>query len=719
MGDLNATSHIALQRYIEHARKLAIYGGESGWQLNEWVTTTLRRPVKMAFCERRSHCKKPFVLMQTPFLEFAKAYVRHCQHQKEVGSIEVVMAALRAVYAALQEVHSKADVLKIDGAVQESAREKVAAWYGPESPVRYTVGRRLVALYAELRTQGIQPALPHWQPPWKPSLAKNNSMTEKAVAWRKEKTPDDRKLAAVLVAVEFAETEKDQYWSSLALLLMFASSRGGELIDLGLQSLIDELYTDRYGRTKRRVGLRWFSEKGFDANVKWVPRLPSSNGDEALETQLMDLVVAAFKRLVRLSEGARKVAKLAYDTKGTVYPIHDFCVTPFDYPQDRVLNDVQVAHAMGRESILQRSGTHFMPAYRTQRIKFGWHWPCVERGNPTYSDIAQNDYQNFAGKLPHWPYTSNSERIKIWECLVVLQWNQFHDSEKRRRYPNSYCLPTTMQLCRQLSGLWNNGKQEMTSLFDRLGLTMSDGSPIQLTSHDFRRWHGTRGRALAHKGLTEHRLRMLAGRKDIHQNDAYDFNTPQQKAAQFRQIIAKSSDALPLHERLAIGTPIYRHELQGRPLAEHEVLQPVQVGEFGGCTHSITEPPCMKGGDCLTCSEKKYIKGTPGCLERLRKTAAHHKAEFDALESWQQKRDQLGVDQWMTYHVIRYAVAESLVRQMEDTAIPDGTLLGVDEQFDPSPLKVNLMAKGIEVADQGQDRVAQEINDLLGMIDDA
>ena len=127
----------------------------------------------------------------------------------------------------------------------------------------------------------------------------------------------------------------------------------------------------------------------------------------------------------------------------------------------------------------------------------------------------------------------------------------------------------------------------------------------------------------------------------------------------------------------------------------------------------------MKGGDCLPCSEKKYIKGTPGCLERLRKTASHHKAEFDALESWQQQRDQLGVDQWMTYHVIRYAVAESLVQQMEDPAIPDGTVLGVDEQFDPSPLKVNLMAKGIEVPDQARDRVAQEINDLLGMIDDA
>ena len=207
---------------------------------------------------------------------------------------------------------------------------------------------------------------------------------------------------------------------------------------------------------------------------------------------------------------------------------------------------------------------------------------------------------------------------------------------------------------------------------------------------------------------------MLAGRQDITQNEAYDFTTPKQRAERFRQIMAKSSESIPLHERVAIGTPIYRHELLDRKLGELEVLQPVQLGEYGGCTHSITEPPCMKGGDCLTCSEKKYIKGMPGCLERLRETAAHHKAEFDALEAWQKKRDQLGVDQWMTYNAIRYAVAESLVRQMEDPTIPDGTVLGVDEKFDPSPLKVNLMAKGIDVPEHPEDLVSQEINQLLG-----
>lgn len=246
---------------------------------------------------------------------------------------------------------------------------------------------------------------------------------------------------------------------------------------------------------------------------------------------------------------------------------------------------------------------------------------------------------------------------------------------------------------------------------------MEDGSAIRMTSHDFRRWHGTRGRALAHKGLSEHRLRMLAGRKDIRQNDAYDYNTPEQKAALYRQITDTASDKRDLHMRVRIGDPIYRHEVLNRSLGEHEVPQPVQIGEFGGCTHSLTEPPCMKGGDCLTCSEKKYIKGTLGCLERLRETAAHHKAEFDALDEHQKKWEQMGVDQWMTYHAIRYAVAECLVRQMEDPSIPDGTVLGLDERFDPSPLKVNLMAKGIEVLNEPQDPVAHEISLLLGPVD--
>lgn len=712
------SSSVKLKTYIESARKLSIYGGAHGWDANTWVTTTLRFPITIAFCELRTHGKKPFVPMQQPFLDFAKAYVRHVQHQKERVSVKSLMLALRFVHAALKELHSVPDVLRIDGGVQELVHEKVVTWYGAKK-CRSTnyIGLELMSLYKELRGHGIHPALPHWQSPWKIDN-RSSSMDPSAVAWRKDKTPDDRKLAAVLIAFELAKTDKDQYWASLALLLAFASSRGGELIDLRVDSLIDEHFTDRYGRKQRRVGLRWFSEKGFGANVKWVPRLPSSNGDEAQETRLINMVVQAFNRLLRLSEPARKAAKLAYETQGTVYPIHPLCITSKDYPQDSVLTDAEAAHAMCRTANLNPSGRMF-PTCRVSRTYSGWHLSCYQEGNPTYQDIARADYQNFKNKLPHWPHTSNSERVKVWESLVLHQWNQFNDAPTRSVYPNSYCLPTTSRLCNQLSGKWEKGEKTMFSLFDRLGLTMENGVPIQLVSHDFRRWHGTRGRALAFKGLSEHRLRMLAGRQDILQNDAYDFNTPEQKAAQYRQLIAASSDNLPLHKRLVVGTPIYRHELLGRALGVHEVPQPTQIGVFGGCTHSISEPPCMKGGDCLTCSEKKYIKGAPGCLERLREAANHHKAEFDALEAWQKKRDQLGVDQWMTYNVIRYAVAESLVQQMEDPKIADGTVLGVDEYFDPSPLKVNLMAKGIEVPEKSQDRVTQEINQLLGIVDGA
>lgn len=717
MGDLNATSRIALQAYIDSARKLSIYGGESGWSANQWITTTLRNPVPMAFCQLRRHPKEPFVVLQSPFLEFAKAYVRHKQNQREVGSIQSTMAALRFIYAGLMDIHGTPDVIRIDGAVQESVSEKVSAWYEPGAVSLFTIGRVLMTIYSELREKGIHCALPLWTSPWGNGVNKSISMNPKAVAWRREKTPDDQKLAAVLVAFELAETDKDQYWSSLALLLAFASSRGGELIDLSVDSLIDEKYTDKYGRSRRRVGLRWYSEKGFNGNVKWVPRLPTSNGDEARETELMDLVVRAFNRLLRLSEPARNAAKLAFDTEGSVYPIHEFCITPTDYPQDIVLTDAEAAHATGRTAILNRLHTQLSRVYRTQRKYASWHLPCLEQGNPTYRDIAQADYKHFAGRLCHWPFTSNSERVKIWECLALYQWNQFSDHSNKKVYPNSYCLPTTDKLCIQLSGKWIKGIQTQTSLFHRLGLTMEDGTPIQMTSHDFRRWHGTRGRALAHKGLSEHRLRMLAGRKDIRQNDAYDYNTPEQKAALFRQIIPISSDTRTLDKRHEVGDPIYRHELLNRPLGEHEVPQPVQIGEFGGCTHSLTEPPCMKGGDCLTCSEKKYIKGTPGCLERLRETAEHHKAEFDGLDEHQKKWEQLGVDQWMTYHAIRYAVAECLVRQMEDPSIPVGAVLGLDERFDPSPLTVNLMAKGIEVPNNPQDPVAHEISQLLGLGD--
>lgn len=717
MSDLNESCRIALDSYISQARSMSIYGGEAGWSSKIWTSTTLRNPVSMVFCEWRSHGRYSPVWLKSPFMEFAKAYVRHQQTQREVGSIGDSMNALRALYVGLIKIHGAADILKVDGSVQEAARQQVAEWYVSESHKPTKIGLRLMAIYDELRRKGIHPALPHWQSPWRQMVEKHLAMDEKSVSWRREKAPSDEKLAALLEAFERAESDKDQFWASAFVLLAFAPNRGGELVDLKIDSLIDEVFTDKYGRQKRRVGVQWFSEKGFGPTVKWVPRLTVSNGDQALETKLMDMVVEAFARLKRISAPAREAAKLAHDSNGTAYPIHENCVTPEDYPQDRILSDYETAAAMGRLSSLGRAGQGIPFGFRN-KTHFGWHFPCVEHGNPTYRDIAQADFDRFKRAFCHWPFTSDSGRVKVWENPLLHRWNQFCDNPHRKEYPNSWMIANSTRMNIQLSSKWVDGVLRQTSLFDRLSIKLSDGSDVKLTSHDFRRWHGTRGRALATKGLTEHMLRMLAGRQNIRQNDAYDFNTPKERADAFKKLLADPSDNIPLHKRLEVGLPIHRHELEKRSLRKAEVIEAIQISEMGACTHSILESPCMKGGDCLPCSEKKYVKGTPGCLSYLERQAAFHKSEFDALEDWQKRRDQLGLDQWMTYHVIRYAIAESLVRQMKDPDIPDGTVIAVDEKFDPSPLKVNLSQRGISVPQPSVDPVSRQIDLLLG-VDDA
>ena len=507
MSDLNDACRIALDSYISQARSMAIYGGEDGWSSKVWTSTTLRNPVSMVFCEWRSHGRYQPVWLRSPFMEFAKAYVRHQQSRKEAGSIGDSMNALRALYVGLIKVHGTPDVLKVDGSVQEAARRQVSEWYVAGSHKPTKIGLRLMAIYEELRRKGIHPALPHWQSPWRPLVEKHLAMDEKSITWRREKAPSDEKLAALLEAFERAESDKDQFWASAFVLLAFAPNRGGELADLKIDSLIDELFTDRYGREKRRVGVQWFSEKGFGATIKWVPRLTVSNGDPTLETKLMDMVVEAFSRLKRISQSAREAAKLAYDSNGERYPIHENCVTPKDYPQERILSDTETAHAMGRLSSLGRNGQGIPFGFRN-KTHFGWHFRCVEHGNPSYKDIAQADFARFKKSFAHWPYTSDSERVKVWESPLLHRWNQFCDNPHRREYPNSWMIANSTRMNIQLSSKWVDGVLRQTSLFDRLGIKLEDGSDVKLTSHDFRRWHGTRGRALATKGLTEHMLRM-------------------------------------------------------------------------------------------------------------------------------------------------------------------------------------------------------------------
>ena len=202
MNDLNATSRDTLANYINNARKLAIYGGESGWHADKWMTTTLRNPISMEFCELRKKWTRTAPTMQSPFLEFAKAYVRHRQTRKEIDSIKNELQALRFLYAALKEVHGTPDILQLDGAVQELIREKVTAWYASgKKPWR--IGYALMSLYAELRQENILPALPHWKAPWE-RINTAYSMEPKVVEWRKKRAPDDQKLAAMLAAFQLS-----------------------------------------------------------------------------------------------------------------------------------------------------------------------------------------------------------------------------------------------------------------------------------------------------------------------------------------------------------------------------------------------------------------------------------------------------------------------------------------------------------------------------------
>ena len=85
MSDLNAVSRLALKNYIDSARKLAIYGGESGWHSNRWETTTLRNRLSLDFCELRRKGANVAVPWQSPFLSSTVPFRSWCGKKSRPG----------------------------------------------------------------------------------------------------------------------------------------------------------------------------------------------------------------------------------------------------------------------------------------------------------------------------------------------------------------------------------------------------------------------------------------------------------------------------------------------------------------------------------------------------------------------------------------------------------------------------------------------------------
>lgn len=670
-----------LHDFINHCiTNISLYDEQGGFNVNKWVFTEADRDYSMVF-SKYSEKNDPYNYqpMDEPFLSFAKAWIRYTQANKQVKSIGNKMIVLRLLHDALIALHTKADIQYIDGLVLNKVRELTDKRYA-DSDIRYRLGQQMESLYELLRKLSIAPTLPVWTNPWKRGKAKATRTDQESRKWQDERCPSLHQMISIADCFAKAKSKEDLYWTSVITLLMFAPSRAGELPALTIDCLH---FTDN-----GRLGVRWFGEKGFGSTIKWVPDV------------MKDVVCEAHRRLVDIGAHARHAAKFAYENPGIFYR-HSGCVTPDGYSESRELSAIEFGSAMNFQSnILEyiEKQSNDNTAW-SKLCQSKWVEKLRQASTVSYEVLAKYILDEYGGE--NWPYLTNSDR-HIWDSLVLVRDREFHNTFMPRSF--SWMQPSVNQINAQLaprSGL----KNPILSMFQRFSLVNEDGSDIELTSHQLRVWLSTNAER---GGMDSWLLAKWAGRARIEDNKHYDLRTSTERDEQVRAVMNLTLRPTAL-EAIKLNLPVSYEDLGLYRLGIADVT------EYGMCTHDYAMAPCTKGGECMTCKEHACIKGMPKTLERIIKLEERVNAQYEKAKA-AHGTGVFGASRWVSYFGWKLAHIRTQRVRIESDETPNGAVLWITPDHDPSPIKRSLEQKQYNVNPDLEDSV--DVSVIVALLGD-
>lgn len=666
-----------LKDFIEHCKnKLTIYEDQGGFNVNKWRTSG-KRPVAMQFSiYQGSVAQYKFAPFPEPYLSFAKSYVRYIQSIKESQAITTTMVSLQVIYDALIEIHKVADALKIDGLLQERVVEIINERY-PGSDRLYRYGSSLTRLYKITKEKGILPSLPDWKNPWKRTRSKADRTDQESRKWQDERCPSQHQMLSLADCFNQAESIEDKYWSSILTLLMFAPGRGGELSELTIGCV---------GTEDGHTFVRWESEKGFGSTIKWVPE------------QMVEPVNEAYNRLVEISRSAREAAKFSHDNPG-VFMRHEGCATPSAFPENERLNALQFYKAANikgaSKKILSSNCDHDSKSAWKHTAGVKWVQKLLQAGDITYQMLAQFTAEKYQDT--NWPYLGKTDSF-IWDSLVLVRDQEFHNQFASR--PFSWRIPTLNELNDQLNT--RPLKNPIPTIFQRFGIKDEDGSEIQLSSHQLRVWLSTNAER---GGMDSWQLAQWAGRSRIQDNKHYDLRTSQERNEQAKEILSLTERPSAL-QSIKLNLPVAYADLGINRMGVAEVTL------YGMCTHDYAMSPCNKGGECMICKEHVCIKGMPKALDRMKQLEAMVASQLEKAKE-DAKSGAFGADRWVTHLGWKLAHISTQIKRLESDDVPEGAVLWIPPEHDPSPVKRALHEQGFEAGTGTSSPDVDSIKQLL------
>jgi hypothetical protein len=683
-------------------------GTQKGWECDKWSWDTVRGK-KLTIVFGNSVNRSKYISFKQPFSDFAKAYVRYEQSLNHKDSTTWA-SSLVWIYNALEENASQndrttVDVMRLNNTVINRVEEQIKNC-GFSAGGKRNIGQSFKKVLKFIKDKRFKLDLQDWSNPFPRPSDSKIKFDKDSRKEEEDKCPSDYQMLQVADAFHKAKTPRQKYFTSLCVMLMCQPSRHVELNGLAVNSLQKS--------DKGRLYLMWNPAKGGDPVKKWVPKL------------LEDAVQQAFDRLVDISEPARAAAKFAHNNPETFF-VHEQCITPADFPQDKPLTYEQFAKAMGFKTGKSARCAHISWATYGNNIKWinnlisnlnrvsDWKKELcggatilpdngvVDRYSklptgcfirfPTYSDLrAIIDEQHRTKDFPNYGDT------KLWDCITLVRENEFHKEFDVK--PFSWLMTGHGAVNDAIGSERPSGENVIESIFDELSITDEDGSRLLLTTHQPRHWLNTK---LKLAGEEDWLIAKWSGRADIEQNKAYDGRTQEQKSRLTKRIghVVNGEGVVTVVQANQFLSP-YTSESPPPAIVLHDLGLPVSlkslginrtgVAQFTGlgfCVHNYAESPCVKNGDCVVCSDHECLKGLPNTLEELKSL---EKLYEEQLVDAKIKSDDnvFGADRWVTASGFRLLKIKTIIAMLEDPKRPDGTPVRVPDDLAPSPVKRSL-----------------------------
>jgi hypothetical protein len=632
-AELDAAGNLA--GFVESCRDgLTVFGADLDFDTNVWdVTESLgmkgmgRERERIVFSRLETAADKSPIWMADQFRPFAKAYMRYMHGFRPTKSVGFRLAALRALEAALTESGLSPDPVRTDALVLNRAAQMIVDRYSEAAA--YRIGGQL-EMIAEFLTDNRLTVVPtRWRNPIKrpgDTVRVGKEFDER----RQEKMPTEAALDALPKVFRLATEPVDILVSSVAAILCSAPDRINEVLIL---PDLCEVHQSVGKNKPDAYGLRWWPAKGADPMVKWI--VPS----------MASVVEEAIGKIRSVTSEARQIARWYEDHPGEIY-LHD------DVRHLRTaewLTMDEVAEIIGLDS--SNSANVWCKGHGVKQVT-----------NEKSKQVRFFDIEAAVlAMLPAgFPFLEKETGLKYSDALLVVLTNQLH--ARRRTYR---CMIEPISVNQINSGLGGRVKHGFKSIFTRFGFTEPDGSPIKITTHQFRHYLNTLAQA---GGMSQLDIAKWSGRKDIRQNAAYDHVTPDQMLQKIREAVGDESQMFGSLAEIPKKVLIPRDEFARLRIPT------AHTTDLGFCVHDYTMSPCQLHRDCIHCEDLVCVKGDEEKAMRLYRNLEEardllRKAEDALAEGY------AGGDRWMVHHQSTVERLSQLCSIMDDPAVPLGAVV--------------------------------------------